>query len=84
MSKSRTEKQVEELRQGIYDFMLAYEDENGHPPAVRLISEALDMKSTSNVLYHQRTMEELGMLQAVAPPGYPYRLRVVREKEVQE
>ena len=72
-------RQGKEKRQEIYDFMLAYENEHGHAPAVRVICEALDNSSTSNVLHHQQIMVKDGMLEEVAPKGYPYRLRVVRE-----
>ena len=65
-------------QQQIYDYILAFSAENGYPPSVREIGDALDLKSPSTVHFHLKGLEEAGMIskaegktRAISVPGRP-------------
>ena len=51
-----------ETQQNILAFIEKYIDENGYPPSVREIGEAVDLKSTSTVHGHLNRLEKKGLL----------------------
>ena len=63
-------------QQQIYDYILSFTAENGYPPSVREIGDALDLKSPSTVHFHLKGLEEAGMInkaegktRAISVPG---------------
>lgn len=69
-------KKLTARQQQIYDYILAFAAENGYPPSVREIGEALDLKSPSTVHFHLKGLEEAGMInkaegktRAISVPG---------------
>ena len=65
-------------QQQIYDYILAFSAENGYPPSVREIGDALDLRSPSTVHFHLKGLEEAGMIskaegktRAISVPGRP-------------
>lgn len=46
----------------IYDYILTYIREDGYPPSVREIAEAVGLKSPSTVHFHLKAMEKAGVL----------------------
>jgi repressor LexA len=49
-------------QQEILDFIHAFVDENGYPPAIRQIQDKLKISSTSVVAYNLRALETRGLL----------------------
>ena len=71
-----TMKKLTARQQQIYDYILAFTAENGYPPSVREIGEALDLRSPSTVHFHLKGLEEAGMInkaegktRAISVPG---------------
>ncbi len=69
-------KKLTARQQQIYDYILAFTAENGYPPSVREIGEALDLRSPSTVHFHLKGLEEAGMInkaegktRAISVPG---------------
>jgi len=69
-------KKLTARQQQIYDYILAFTAENGYPPSVREIGDALDLKSPSTVHFHLKGLEEAGMInkaegktRAISVPG---------------
>lgn len=55
-------KKLENPQQAIYDFIYNYYKENGYPPSVREIGQAVGLRSPSTVHTHLKNMEQKGML----------------------
>jgi len=71
-----TMKKLTARQQQIYDYILAFTAENGYPPSVREIGDALDLKSPSTVHFHLKGLEEAGVInkaegktRAISVPG---------------
>ncbi|MBE6990377.1 MAG: transcriptional repressor LexA [Ruminococcaceae bacterium] len=61
--------QMTKMQQRIYDYIARFTREQGYPPAVREIGEAVGLKSPSTVHFHLKHMEELGVLTKGAGKG---------------
>lgn len=46
----------------IYEFILSFTRENGYPPSVREIADAVGLKSPSTVHFHLKSLEEAGVI----------------------
>lgn len=46
----------------IYEFILSFTRENGYPPSVREIADAVGLKSPSTVHFHLKGLEEAGVI----------------------
>ncbi|MBQ6116533.1 MAG: transcriptional repressor LexA [Oscillospiraceae bacterium] len=57
------------MQQRIYDYIESTIREQGYPPSVREIGEAVGLKSPSTVHFHLKHMEELGVLTKGAGKG---------------
>jgi len=55
-------KKLNNPQQAIYDFIYSYYKENGYPPAVREICQAVGLRSPSTVHTHLKNMEQKGLL----------------------
>ncbi len=55
-------KQLDNPQQAIYEYIQAYYKENGFPPSVREIGQAVGLRSTATVHTHLKNMEQKGML----------------------
>lgn len=69
-------KKLTARQQQIYDYILAFTSENGYPPSVREIGQALELSSPSTVHFHLKGLEEAGMInkaegktRAISVPG---------------
>lgn len=69
-------KKLTARQQQIYDYILAFTAENGYPPSVREIGQALELSSPSTVHFHLKGLEEAGMInkaegktRAISVPG---------------
>ena len=69
-------KKLTARQQQIYDYILSFTAENGYPPSVREIGQALELSSPSTVHYHLKGLEEAGMInkaegktRAISVPG---------------
>lgn len=51
-----------DMQQRIYDYIAQFVAENGYPPSVREIGEAVGLKSPSTVHFHLKNMEEKGLI----------------------
>lgn len=71
MSKKQT---MTKMQKAIYDFIATTVAEQGYPPSVREIGEAVGLKSPSTVYFHLTHMEELGIIQKGAGKGRAIRL----------
>lgn len=54
--------QMTKMQQKIYDYIARTLKEQGYPPSVREIGEAVGLKSPSTVHFHLKHMEELGVI----------------------
>lgn len=54
--------QMTKMQQKIYDYIARTLEEQGYPPSVREIGEAVGLKSPSTVHFHLKHMEELGVI----------------------
>ena len=57
------------MQQRIYDYIAQALREQGYPPSVREIGEAVGLKSPSTVHFHLKHMEEMGVLTKGAGKG---------------
>lgn len=57
------------MQQKIYDYIAACIREQGYPPSVREIGEAVGLKSPSTVHFHLKHLEEAGMIEKGAGKG---------------
>ncbi len=57
------------MQQCIYDYIARATREQGYPPSVREIGEAVGLKSPSTVHFHLKHMEEMGLISKGAGKG---------------
>ena len=57
------------MQQKIYDYIAETTRQQGYPPSVREIGEAVGLRSPSTVHFHLKHMEELGVLTKGAGKG---------------
>ena len=57
------------MQQKIYDYIAETTQQQGYPPSVREIGEAVGLRSPSTVHFHLKHMEELGVLTKGAGKG---------------
>lgn len=60
---------LSKMQQKIYDFIESFVQDQGYPPSVREIGDAVGLKSPSTVHFHLKHLEELGVLQKSAGKG---------------
>lgn len=70
------------MQQQIYDYIRQMIREQGYPPSVREIGEAVGLKSPSTVHFHLKHMEELGVIGKSAGKGRA--ITLVEPKEAEE
>ena len=70
--------QLSKMQQRIYDFIAETIQEQGYPPSVREIGDAVGLKSPSTVHFHLKGLEEAGVIvkaegktRAISLPGVP-------------
>ena len=56
-------KQLSLMRQKILDYISAYTDDNGYPPSVREICQAVGLRSPSTVHSHLKILQDAGLLE---------------------
>ena len=56
-------KQLSPMRQKILDYISAYTDDNGYPPSVRVICQAVGLRSPSTVHSHLKILQDAGLLE---------------------
>ena len=61
--------QLSKMQQRIYDFIAQTIQEQGYPPSVREIGDAVGLKSPSTVHFHLKHLEELGVIGKSAGKG---------------
>ena len=54
--------QLTKMQQKIYDYIAQAIQDQGYPPSVREIGEAVGLKSPSTVHFHLKHLEELGFV----------------------
>ena len=54
--------QLSPKQASIYNFILAFTKENGYPPSVREIADAVGLKSPSTVHFHLKGLEDAGVI----------------------
>lgn len=54
--------QLSPKQERIYAFILSFTRENGYPPSVREIAEAVGLKSPSTVHFHLKSLEDAGVI----------------------
>ena len=57
------------MQQKIYDYIAACIHEQGYPPSVREIGEAVGLKSPSTVHFHLKKLADLGVIEIGAGKG---------------
>lgn len=62
-------KKLSDKQQLVYDYIKQYVKQNGYPPTVREVAEALGCKSASTAQFHMQKLEELGYI--VRDPAKP-------------
>ena len=88
--------QLTKMQQKIYDYIAQAIQDQGYPPSVREIGEAVGLKSPSTVHFHLKHLEELGVIgkqagkgraltlaqpmQGEAPDGAPVQAAPVQEE----
>ena len=71
MAKKQT---MSKMQVKIYAFIADFVAQQGYPPSVREIGEAVGLKSPSTVYFHLTHMEELGVIEKGAGKGRAIRL----------
>lgn len=56
-------KKLSPMRQKILDYISQFSDENGYPPSVREICQAVNLRSPSTVHSHLKILQEAGLLE---------------------
>ena len=76
-------RELSKMQQKIYEYIAACIREQGYPPSVREIGEAVGLKSPSTVHFHLKRLEEAGVIEkgagkgrAAGRPGEYFALRV--------
>lgn len=62
-------KKLTDKQQQIYDYIVAFQKDQGYPPSVREIGEAVGLKSPSTVHFHLKHLEEAGVIEKGAGKG---------------
>ena len=62
-------KELSKMQQKIYDYLVACIQEQGYPPSVREIGEAVGLKSPSTVHFHLKHLAEAGYIEKGAGKG---------------
>ena len=75
---------LSKMQQKIYDFIESFVQDQGYPPSVREIGDAVGLKSPSTVHFHLKHLEELGVLQKSAGKGRALALVASPKKAVPE
>ena len=57
------------MQERIYEYIAQFVEDNGYPPSVREIGEAMGLKSPSTVHFHLKNMEERGLTNKGAGKG---------------
>ena len=73
--------ELSHMQQRIYDYIVSCIREQGYPPSVREIGEAVGLKSPSTVHFHLKPLEEAGVIEKGAGKG---RAIALTEPEVPE
>ena len=73
--------ELSHMQQRIYDYIVSCIREQGYPPSVREIGEAVGLKSPSTVHFHLKHLEEAGVIEKGAGKG---RAIALTEPEVPE
>lgn len=60
---------LSKMQQRIYDYIVSCLREQGYPPSVREIGEAVGLKSPSTVHFHLKNLEEAGVIEKGAGKG---------------
>ena len=60
---------LSKMQQRIYDYLVECIRDQGYPPSVREIGEAVGLKSPSTVHFHLKHLEEAGMIEKGAGKG---------------
>ena len=61
--------QLTKMQQKIYDYIVQAIQDQGYPPSVREIGEAVGLKSPSTVHFHLKRLEEAGVIEKGAGKG---------------
>ena len=61
--------ELSKMQQKIYDYIVSCIREQGYPPSVREIGEAVGLKSPSTVHFHLKHLEEAGVIEKGAGKG---------------
>ena len=61
--------ELSRMQQKIYDYIVACIREQGYPPSVREIGDAVGLKSPSTVHFHLKHLEEAGVIEKGAGKG---------------
>ena len=61
--------QLSKMQQKIYDYIVSCIQEQGYPPSVREIGEAVGLRSPSTVHFHLKNLEEAGVIEKGAGKG---------------
>lgn len=61
--------ELSKMQQKIYDYLVSCIREQGYPPSVREIGEAVGLKSPSTVHFHLKHLEEAGVIEKGAGKG---------------
>ena len=67
------------MQQRVYDYIVKSVRENGYPPSVREIGEALSLRSPSTVHFHLKHLEELGYIEKGAGKDRAIKLTALPE-----
>ena len=62
-------RELSKMQQKIYEYIAACIREQGYPPSVREIGEAVGLKSPSTVHFHLKRLEEAGVIEKGAGKG---------------
>ena len=76
-------RELSKMQQKIYDYIARCIQEQGYPPSVREIGEAVGLRSPSTVHFHLKQMEEAGVIEKGAGKGRAITLRTAPEREDQ-
>ena len=61
--------ELSQMQQRIYDYIASCIREQGYPPSVREIGEAVGLKSPSTVHFHLKHLEQAGVIEKGAGKG---------------
>ena len=61
--------QLSKMQQKIYEYIVSCIRDQGYPPSVREIGEAVGLKSPSTVHFHLKHLEEAGVIEKGAGKG---------------